>query len=69
MGLMTSPIFMFLRGAGRIIGLNKLIAHFVLGKGYETKYENKFMNELLLNDCIWDVGANIGHYTKNFIWR
>ena len=66
MGLMTTPIFMFLRRTGRRVGLNKLIARFVLGKGYETKYENKFMNELLPNDCIWDVGANIGHYTKNF---
>ena len=53
MGLMTTPIFMFLRRTGRRVGLNKLIARFVLGKGYETKYENKFMNELLPNDCIW----------------
>ena len=66
MGLMTTPIFMFLRSAGRVVGLNKLIARFVLGKGYETKYENKFMNGLLPNDCIWDVGANIGKRCK--IW-
>ncbi len=66
MRLMTTPIFMFLRSAGRVVGLNKLIAHFILGKGYETKHENKFINELLSNDCIWDIGANIGHYTKIF---
>ena len=66
MGLMTTPIFMFLRGAGRVLGLNKLIARFILGKGYETKYENKFINGLFSNDCIWDIGANIGHYTKIF---
>ena len=64
MGLMTTPIFMFLRGAGRVVGLNKLIARFILGKGYETKYENKFINGLFSNDCIWDIGANIGYYTK-----
>ena len=66
MGLTTTPIFMFLRSAGRAVGLNKLIARFILGKGYETKYENKFINGLLSNDCIWDIGANIGHYTKIF---
>ncbi|SVE63867.1 uncharacterized protein METZ01_LOCUS516721, partial [marine metagenome] len=44
MGLITTPIFMFLRSAGRVLGLNKLIARFILGKGYETKYENKFIN-------------------------
>ena len=66
MGLTTTPIFMFLRSAGRAVGLNKLVARFILGKGYETKYENKFINELLSNDCIWDIGANIGHYTKIF---
>ena len=66
MGLTTTPIFMFLRSAGRAVGLNKLVARFILGKGYETKYENKFINELLSNDCIWDIGANIGHYTKFF---
>jgi FkbM family methyltransferase len=63
---MTSPTFMFLRNAGRKIGLNKLIARFILGKGYETNYENKLINGLITSDCIWDIGANIGHYTKIF---
>jgi FkbM family methyltransferase len=64
--LMTSPTFMFLRNAGRKIGLNKLIARIILGNGYETNYENKFINAINIGDCIWDIGANIGHYTKIF---
>lgn len=64
--LMTSPTFMFLRNAGRKIGVNKLIARLILGKGYETNYENKFINSINTGDFIWDIGANIGHYTNIF---
>ena len=62
----TSPITLAMRGVGRSLGINKWIASYILGEGYETKYEDSFSDELRLNDCVWDVGANIGHYTKIF---
>jgi|SaaInlStandDraft_5_1057022.scaffolds.fasta_scaffold03954_5 FkbM family methyltransferase len=62
----TNPIILKMRGLGRFLGINKLIASYILGEGYETRYEDSFFSNLRLNDCIWDVGANIGHYTKLF---
>lgn len=34
--------------------------------GYETNYDNRFSGALRQGDCVWDVGANVGYYTKLF---
>ncbi len=62
----TNSIILGMRKIGRFLGINKRIAIHILGEGYETKYEDSFSDELRPNDCVWDVGANIGHYTKIF---
>jgi FkbM family methyltransferase len=57
------------RNAGRSLGLNKFIASYLLGDGYETKYDNCFSATLKPGDCVWDVGANVGYYTRSFADR
>jgi FkbM family methyltransferase len=54
------------RNAGRTLGLNKLIASYLLGEGYEAKYDNRFSITLRQGDCVWDIGANVGYYTRSF---
>ena len=65
----TNSFVLVLRNIGRTLGLNKLIASYLLGGGYETSYDNRFSGTLRQGDCVWDVGANIGYYTKLFSER
>jgi len=57
------------RNFGRALGLNRWIASYVQGSGYETRYDNRFTSTLNEGDCVWDVGANIGYYTRFFSQR
>jgi FkbM family methyltransferase len=65
----TSRLALATRNLGRTLGLNKLIASFLQGKGYEAKYDNNFSERLKLGNCVWDVGANVGYYTRSFSER
>jgi len=62
----TNSFVLILRNIGRTLGLNKWIASYLLGGGYETRYDSNFSSALRQGDCVWDVGANIGYYTKLF---
>jgi Methyltransferase FkbM domain len=59
MSLRTNRFVLMLRDLGRKLGLNKLIAGYLLGGGYETRYDCCFSGALRLGDCVWDVGAKI----------
>jgi FkbM family methyltransferase len=52
-----------------MLGINDIIANYVNGAGYETRYDNSFSATLRPGDCVWDVGANVGYYTKLFSER
>ena len=65
----TNSLVLALRNAGRALGLNQWIASCLLGRGYETRYDNRFAAALRPGDCVWDVGANVGYYTKLFSER
>jgi predicted methyltransferase len=54
------------RNVTRTLGLNKKIAAYLHGAGYETRYDNGLQAALEQGDCVWDVGANIGYYTRRF---
>lgn len=35
-------------------------------KGYEDAFDRTLLAEIRSNDVVWDVGANVGHYTRKF---
>lgn len=62
----TNVCVVKVRGVTRFLGLNKLIARMLYGKEYEKHFDAQFSSRLREGECVWDVGANIGHYTLNF---
>ena len=69
MSWQTNTMVVVARNVGRTLGLNRWIASYFQGSGYETRYDNSFSSTLNLGDCVWDVGANIGYYTRLFSQR
>jgi FkbM family methyltransferase len=62
----TNDLVVMMRNVGRAVGLNKWIASWLLRGGYEIKYDQEFSACIRLGDCVWDVGANVGYYTRLF---
>jgi FkbM family methyltransferase len=69
MSLRTNRLAVLARNLGRVVGLNRRIAVWLNGRGYETRYDNGFSSTLRSGDCVWDVGANVGYYTQIFSER
>src|SRR6266404_1893414 len=57
------------RSVARTLGLNKKIATYLHGAGYEARYDRSLQAALVVGDCVWDVGANVGYYTRQFSER
>ena len=55
-----------LRNMGRHFGLNSFFMSLVSSRSYEDKFNKVLCDNLKINDLVWDVGANIGHYTRLF---
>ena len=62
----TNATMVRVRNIGRSLGINRLITRIYDGHGYEAAYDNLFTGRLRPGDCVWDVGANVGYYTKLF---
>jgi FkbM family methyltransferase len=69
MSWMTSRPALLLRNIGRTLGLNARIARLLQWEGYEARYDEAFQRAIRPGDCVWDIGANIGHYTRIFAQR
>ena len=65
----TNTLVLKARDIGRILGLNKWLASYVNDSEYEARYDNSFSRALRTGDYVWDVGANVGYYTKLFSER
>ncbi len=65
----TNSLVLVLRNIGRKLGLNKWVASCVQRSGYEEKYDRSFSGMLRPGDCVWDIGANVGYYTRLFSER
>lgn len=66
MSFRTAKFTLALRGIGRRFGLNKLIAKLIYSAEYEKAFDRRMFEVIRAGDCIWDVGANVGFYTKKF---
>lgn len=66
----TNAVAIVARNIGRKIGFNKLLSRFLLGKrGYEANYDARLSATVQPGYCVWDIGANVGYYTKMFSER
>jgi FkbM family methyltransferase len=65
----THPIVLGARDVARALKLTNMIAAIVRYRGYETKYDQLFSDNLRKGDCVWDVGANVGYYSTMFADR
>lgn len=66
MNWMTNSLALSLRNMGRRLGLNSFLMSFVRANSYEDKFNKVLLACVKKNDVVWDIGANIGHYTKLF---
>lgn len=66
MNWITSKPALFIRKIFRYLGLNSIIANIIYGKGYETNFDKQLQQNIKKGDIVWDIGANIGHYTSLF---
>jgi FkbM family methyltransferase len=62
----TNRLVVMARHVGRMFGINRWVAVWLNGGGYETRYDQGFSSRLQPGDCVWDVGANVGYYTRVF---
>jgi len=66
----THPWTIALRRLGRTAGLNRAIAALLKrGEGYEGRFRDAMLALVREADCVWDVGANAGYYSKLFAER
>jgi hypothetical protein len=66
MSILTSHAIVRMRDAVRKLGLTKLLAPLFQRGGYEWRFENALKGSIRPGDVVWDVGANVGHYTLKF---
>ncbi len=56
---------LLLRNLGRALGLNRLLASLLAGE-YEDRFQTVMLGAIRPGDIVWDVGANVGLYSKKF---
>jgi FkbM family methyltransferase len=66
MSLRTSSWAIRARAIGRRLGLNRLAARMVLRGSYEERFGRALEKAIRPGDCVWDVGANVGLYSRLF---
>jgi FkbM family methyltransferase len=64
--VLTGPLGLKTRYLGRKLGLNRLFAKLLVSGGYEVRYSAAIARCIRKGDIIWDVGANVGHYSLSF---
>lgn len=65
MSLRTNYFILWVRRFLRKAGLNKWVSQCIYKeKEYEKKFFEQIVTKITPGDCFWDVGANVGYYTK-----
>jgi FkbM family methyltransferase len=62
----THPLAIWCRGLARRAGLTRTLARWRPAAGYEDRFQRAMFDALRPGDCVWDVGANVGHYSTRF---
>jgi FkbM family methyltransferase len=66
MNWQTNRAVIILRSVARKSGLTKVFGRLMSGDVYEQAFDNALFEILREGDVVWDVGANVGYYTKRF---
>lgn len=67
MSLFTHPLFVALRSVTRRLGINRALAKLFLSGRYEDRFGPVLRAQIRSGDIVWDVGANVGLYTSEFL--
>ncbi len=54
------------RSIARRVGLTRLYYRLAPARAYEERFQSAILTELQPGDLLWDIGANIGLYTRIF---
>jgi len=54
------------RGLARLLGITRILGYFLGRTGYEKAFDDALFAAIHPCDVVWDVGANVGHYTQKF---
>ncbi len=68
-GIEVNKLIIKARSLARRIGLKRMYYRFVPENSYEEKFHREISAELRQGDMVWDVGANLGFYTRIFAER
>lgn len=66
MSWQTNPITIKVRNFARDLGLTRIVGKLLQSGGYEQAFDDAMFAAIGQNDVVWDVGANIGYYSKKF---
>ena len=64
--LRTGWVLIAVRNLGRRIGVNRLLAASGNRAGYERGFQDALLVGLNPGDVVWDIGANVGFYSRLF---
>ncbi len=62
----THWITIRLRSLGRKLKLNHVAARLISSERYEDRFQELMLAQIKPEDCVWDIGANVGLYTLQF---
>lgn len=66
MSLQTMPATLALRRFARALGLTPILGRFLNRRGYELAFDDALAAAMRPGDTVWDVGANVGYYSRRF---
>lgn len=66
MSTLTSPFLTSVRRLARRTGVTRLLGRVLATRDYEDRFSSALASQLRQGDVIWDVGANLGLYTREF---